>query len=74
MSAQTVGAWRDLLADVMDPELPFLSLADLGVLRDVRLGDDGQVVVELTPTYSGCPALEAIEAIGVIPLPAANST
>ena len=60
MSDQTVGEWRDLLADVMDPELPFLSLADLGVLRDVRLGDDGQVVVELTPTYSGCPALEAM--------------
>lgn len=51
---------RSLLAGVMDPELPVLSLVDLGVLRGVRLGGRGQVVVELTPTYSGCPALAAM--------------
>ena len=56
----TVGDLREVLAQVTDPELPFLSLADLGVLRDVRVDDRGHVVVELTPTYSGCPALEAM--------------
>ena len=55
-----LGELRTWLAEVMDPELPFLSLTDLGVLRDVRLGERGQVVVELTPTYTGCPALEAM--------------
>ena len=45
-----------------DPELPMLSLADLGVLRDVRTEDDGTVVVEITPTYSGCPAMGVMRA------------
>jgi ring-1,2-phenylacetyl-CoA epoxidase subunit PaaD len=46
-------------AAIPDPELPMLTLADLGILRDVRVsGDD--VVVTITPTYSGCPAMEAI--------------
>jgi ring-1,2-phenylacetyl-CoA epoxidase subunit PaaD len=44
---------------VTDPELPMLTLADLGILRDVRESDDG-VVVTITPTYSGCPAMAAI--------------
>jgi ring-1,2-phenylacetyl-CoA epoxidase subunit PaaD len=43
-------------ASVTDPELPMLTLADLGVLRDVREAD-GEVVVTITPTYSGCPAM-----------------
>jgi ring-1,2-phenylacetyl-CoA epoxidase subunit PaaD len=41
---------------VTDPEMPMLTLEDLGVLRDVR-EDDGTVVVTITPTYSGCPAM-----------------
>ncbi len=45
-----------IAASVPDPELPMLTLADLGVLRDVSL-DDGVVTVSLTPTYSGCPAM-----------------
>ena len=52
----TASAAREIAAQVRDPELPMLTLADLGVLRDVRV-EDGRVVVELTPTYSGCPAL-----------------
>ena len=60
LGADRLAGLRAVLAEVMDPELPFLSLTDLGVLRDVRLGERGQVVVELTPTYSGCPALEAM--------------
>lgn len=41
---------------VPDPELPVLTLGDLGVIRDLRVADDGAVEVELTPTYTGCPA------------------
>ena len=44
-------------ASVTDPEMPMLTLEDLGVLRGVRHEDDG-VVVTITPTYSGCPAVK----------------
>lgn len=47
---------REAAATVVDPELPMLTLADLGVLRDVAV-TDGTVVVDITPTYSGCPAM-----------------
>jgi len=47
---------------VTDPELPHLTLADLGVLRDVRTEEDGTVVVEITPTYTGCPAMGTMRA------------
>jgi ring-1,2-phenylacetyl-CoA epoxidase subunit PaaD len=50
---------RRVLEGVVDPELPFLSLADLGVLREVRVAG-GAVVVVITPTYTGCPAVEVI--------------
>jgi len=53
-------AWR-VLADVLDPEVPVVSVCDLGIVRDVRVAADGLEVV-LTPTYSGCPATEVIEA------------
>jgi len=49
-------AW---LEDVKDPEVPVLSIRELGVLRDVEVRGDGVVVV-MTPTYSGCPAMETI--------------
>ncbi len=47
------------LADVPDPEIPVLSILDLGIVRNVTVKD--KVTVTLTPTYSGCPATEAIE-------------
>lgn len=47
------------LANVADPEIPVLSILDLGIVRDVTVED--KVTVTLTPTYSGCPATEAIE-------------
>ncbi len=47
-------------AAVLDPELPVLTIADLGVLRDVVV-EGRRVTVTVTPTYSGCPALEVIE-------------
>ena len=53
-------AWR-VAAAVLDPEVPVLTIEDLGILRDVEEGEDG-VVVTITPTYSGCPAMEAIRA------------
>ncbi|MFF0730305.1 1,2-phenylacetyl-CoA epoxidase subunit PaaD [Streptomyces chartreusis] len=53
---------RHIAATVPDPELPMLTLADLGVLRDVALSEDGTVVASLTPTYSGCPAMAEMRA------------
>ncbi|MEW1859090.1 phenylacetate-CoA oxygenase subunit PaaJ [Streptomyces sp. NBC_00669] len=53
---------RRIAAEVPDPELPMLTLADLGVLREVRTTPDGTVVASLTPTYSGCPALAEMRA------------
>ena len=47
-------------AAVVDPELPMLTLVDLGVLRDVDVDEDGAVVAAITPTYSGCPAMAAM--------------
>ena len=49
---------RAVAASVVDPELPMLTLADLGVLRNVEVAEDGAVIVTITPTYSGCPALD----------------
>ncbi|HEY4420014.1 MAG TPA: 1,2-phenylacetyl-CoA epoxidase subunit PaaD [Pseudonocardia sp.] len=50
----------DVVAAVADPELPMVTLADLGILRDVRVKPDGGVDVAITPTYSGCPAMVTI--------------
>lgn len=54
-------AWR-VLAGVLDPEVPALSVVDLGIVREVSQDEGGGLEVVLTPTYSGCPATEAIEA------------
>jgi len=51
---------RALLAKVPDPEIPVLSIVDLGIVREVRQEADGRVRVAITPTYSGCPATEVI--------------
>jgi ring-1,2-phenylacetyl-CoA epoxidase subunit PaaD len=50
-----------VLSGVVDPEIPVLSIADLGILRDATIGHDGAVTVTITPTYSGCPAMGVIE-------------
>lgn len=57
-SALRERAWA-AAATVVDPEIPVLTIADLGVLRDVVVHDDG-VEVAITPTYSGCPAMNMI--------------
>jgi ring-1,2-phenylacetyl-CoA epoxidase subunit PaaD len=49
----------DVVSNVADPEIPVLTIADLGILRDVRV-EAGRVQVTITPTYSGCPAMEVI--------------
>jgi ring-1,2-phenylacetyl-CoA epoxidase subunit PaaD len=49
----------DWLSTVPDPEIPVLTIMDLGIVRDVRM--NGDVIVVLTPTYTGCPATEVIE-------------
>lgn len=49
-----------VVAGVLDPEVPVLTIEDLGILRDVREDSEGHVHVQITPTYSGCPAMEAI--------------
>jgi ring-1,2-phenylacetyl-CoA epoxidase subunit PaaD len=55
------GPAYDAAANTPDPELPMVTVADLGILRDVELSGDG-VTVTITPTYSGCPAMREISA------------
>lgn len=50
----------ELVKNVPDPEIPVLTLSDLGILRTVESAEDGHIVVTLTPTYSGCPAIDPI--------------
>ena len=47
---------------VKDPELPFLTIKDMGILRDITLAKDGTVLVLISPTFLGCPALDTIKA------------
>jgi ring-1,2-phenylacetyl-CoA epoxidase subunit PaaD len=59
MNASVEAAWA-VLEELTDPEIPVISLRELGILRDVRAAADGLEVV-ITPTYSGCPAMSQIE-------------
>ena len=54
-------ALYELLEDVCDPEIPVLTLMDLGVLRDISVDQDG-IKISITPTYAGCPAMEMMRA------------
>lgn len=56
--ADRIEAIRKALETVTDPEIPVVTLLELGILRSVQLGDDGVPEVIITPTYSGCPAME----------------
>jgi ring-1,2-phenylacetyl-CoA epoxidase subunit PaaD len=58
ISAETKKIWK-ILEQVHDPEVPVLSVLDLGIIRDIKLSDD-EVEVIITPTYSGCPAMDVI--------------
>jgi ring-1,2-phenylacetyl-CoA epoxidase subunit PaaD len=59
ISERTESVWK-LLGDVADPEIPVLSIVDLGIVRYVRWEPGNMLRVGLTPTYSGCPATEVI--------------
>ncbi len=62
--ARVARAWAVLDA-VPDPEIPVVSIRDLGILREVAIADDGGLEIVITPTYSGCPAMaEIAEDIG----------
>lgn len=52
--------WK-ILEEVTDPEIPVLTIQDLGIVRGVQLHDNELVEIIITPTYSGCPAMHAIE-------------
>lgn len=58
--AATVGRVRAILATVHDPEIPTVSIVDLGLVHDVRVDADDRISVELLPTFVACPALEVI--------------
>lgn len=49
------------LEDVKDPEIPTISVVDLGIVADVKVNEDGSVSVTMTPTFAGCPALKMLE-------------
>src|SRR5450432_2466909 len=50
---------RELLGQVNDPEVPVLSVIDLGIIRDLKINNE-EIEVVITPTYSGCPAMDVI--------------
>lgn len=57
--ALTAERVHEALAEVMDPEIPVVSVVEMGIIRDVDVGPD-RVVVTMTPTFSGCPALDVM--------------
>lgn len=61
MASRDADAVLRMLADVKDPELPTLDVVELGIVRNVEVDGDN-VRIEITPTYSGCPAMQVIEA------------
>ena len=58
----TIARARAILGTVRDPEIPTVSIADLGLVHDVRVDDHGRLAVELLPTFVACPAIEIIRA------------
>ncbi|WP_308166546.1 1,2-phenylacetyl-CoA epoxidase subunit PaaD [Nocardia albiluteola] len=62
MSIAAAARARELVESVLDPEMPMLTLADLGIVRGVEIAGGGAVLVTITPTYSGCPAIAAMRA------------
>ena len=50
----------NILSQVTDPEIPVITIAELGILRDVKWDDGDKITVFITPTYNGCPAMDMI--------------
>lgn len=57
ISEKQVYQW---LSEISDPEIPVLSILDLGIVRDVKTEEGGMLHITITPTYSGCPAMDII--------------
>jgi ring-1,2-phenylacetyl-CoA epoxidase subunit PaaD len=60
VNLQEARAWK-AAASVLDPEVPAVTVAELGILRSVKIDDQGRAVAKVSPTYTGCPAVVAIE-------------
>ena len=60
MTAKRTEDIYNWLEQVKDPEVPVLSILDLGIVREVAVGDDQSITITITPTYSGCPAMDVI--------------
>lgn len=58
ISKPKIWSW---LQEVTDPEIPVLNVVEMGIVRDVEILENQKVIVRITPTYSGCPAMNAIE-------------
>lgn len=56
-TSEEIWQWLEV---VKDPEIPVLSLTDMGVITDVRVAENGKVNVEMTPTFTGCPAIDVM--------------
>jgi len=50
-----------LLSEIPDPEIPVITIVELGVIRDIEITDNTSISLKITPTYSGCPAMKQIE-------------
>ncbi|MEW6061881.1 MAG: iron-sulfur cluster assembly protein, partial [Bacteroidota bacterium] len=60
MKNHTIESVKEILSTVMDPEIPVLSVMEMGIVRKIEIDGDA-VTVTITPTYSGCPAMHMIE-------------
>ncbi len=72
LSRENVALARAAVSTVCDPEIPVLTLDDLGVIRSVAEAEDGLIEVTITPTYSGCPAMITMELDLTVALAAAG--
>lgn len=61
MVSDRIAQVERILDGIMDPEMPFLTITELGMIQGCALDEKGSVVIRLTPTYSGCPATDAIQ-------------
>lgn len=52
---------RKALAEVMDPEIPVVSVLDMGMITEIKIDEDNQVMVRMTPTFAGCPAIDVLK-------------
>ena len=59
-NGHTIGELWKLMEEVHDPEVPVLSVLDLGIIREIELNPNGNPIITITPTYSGCPAMDVI--------------